>query len=134
MGTTSPALYVVFFQSRYGNFQHWALYLDSGTEHIVFEVSGEHPSFERNVVAVHPETDPTYLGKLFVGLINHNDIAAVKDIVRETIVDNENVEWDCQEYVLDILERLQDGFYLDPDDEEYRDAKTELKGKRGAIL
>jgi hypothetical protein len=38
-----PKLHVVFYRPRYGNYQHWALYLQTGTEHVIFEVTGSHP-------------------------------------------------------------------------------------------
>lgn len=53
----------------------------------------------------------------------------------ETVpVDNETVEWDCQDYVLDILDNLEEEFILDCDDEDYRAAREILREKRGAIL
>lgn len=39
-----------------------------------------------------------------------HDIRRVENAVRTVHVDNETVEWDCQEYVLDILQKLEDEF------------------------
>lgn len=33
----------------------------------------------------------------------------VKQISETVAVDNKTFEWDCQEYVLDILDRLEEG-------------------------
>ncbi|KAI1971591.1 hypothetical protein LOZ53_004460 [Ophidiomyces ophidiicola] len=109
----SPKLYVVFYRPRYGNYQHWALYLDADDQDVIFEVN--------------------FVGKVFVAVISKNDIPRVHDIVNITPVDNETVEWDCQEYVLDILDKLEDDFILEEEDEEYREPREELKEKRGAI-
>jgi hypothetical protein len=49
-------------------------------------------------------------------------------------VDNETTEWDCQDYVLEILDNLEEEFVLDSDDEDYIDARQTLKDKRGAIV
>lgn len=64
---------------------------------------------------------------------NH-DIATVQNVARTTKIDNETVEWDCQEYVLDMLETLEEECVVDDDDETYKDVKKELKKKRGAIV
>jgi hypothetical protein len=73
-----------------------------------------------------------FLRKTYIGAIGKNDIKKVENAVRTVPVDNETVEWDCQEYVLDILQKLDD-FIVEEDDEDYREAKKELKKKRGAI-
>lgn len=49
-------------------------------------------------------------------------------------VDNETSEWDCQDYVLEILDRLQEDYVLDEDDEDYQEARKELWSKRGPIV
>ncbi|OAX78315.1 hypothetical protein ACJ72_07381 [Emergomyces africanus] len=101
----NPKLHVVFYRPRYGNFQHWALYLDAGD------------LFRPNVVHSRPERSKNFVGKIFIAIISNEDIQRVYDVVRATPVDNNTVEWDCQEYVLDILEKLEDEFILEEDDE-----------------
>ncbi|PGH31121.1 hypothetical protein GX50_06098 [[Emmonsia] crescens] len=130
----SPKLHVVFYRPRYGNFQHWALYLDADDQDVIFEVTGSHPVFQPNVVHSRPERSKNFVGKIFVAVISKTDIQRVYDVVSATPVDNDTVEWDCQKYVLDILDELEDEFILEEDDEEYREAREELKEKRGAIL
>lgn len=66
--------------------------------------------------------------------IRKADVKTVKQTAETVSVDNETVEWDCQDYVLDILDNLEDEFILDRDDEDYRDAREILREKRGAIL
>lgn len=70
---------------------------------------------------------------MYVGVIGKNDIDTVKQIVETVVVDNEVFEWDCQEYVLDMLDRLEE-YVLDCDDEDYRDAREILRDRRGAML
>ncbi|OJD09651.1 hypothetical protein ACJ73_10165 [Blastomyces percursus] len=130
----SPKLHVVFYRPRYGNFQHCALYLDADDLDVIFEVTGSHPVFQPNVVHSRPERSKNFVGKVFIATISNEDIQRVYDVVSATPVDNDTVEWDCQEYVLDILDKLENEFILEEDDEEYRAAREELKEKRGAIL
>ena len=58
----------------------------------------------------------------------------MQQAAQNTAVNNETMEWDCQEYVLDMLEALEKDFVVDEDDENYKDAKEELKEKRGAMV
>ncbi|KAE8386928.1 hypothetical protein BDV23DRAFT_175057 [Aspergillus alliaceus] len=129
-----PTLYVVFYRPRYGNYQHWALYIDEESDGTIFEVTGQHPNFQRNVVHARPDSSKSYLDKLYVGMLRPDDLKHVAKAAEETDVDNETLEWDCQDYVLEVLDKLEEEFILESDDEDYQAAREELKGRRGAIL
>lgn len=130
----TPKLFVAFYRPRYGNYQHWALYIESGQEHFIFEVIGQHPIFKRNVVMADPKRSRSLRQLLFVAMICDDDIERVKSAAQDVSVDNQTAEWDCQDYVLDILDKLEEDFVLDADDEEYIDAREMLKERRGAII
>ena len=132
MGT--PKLYVVFYRPRYGNYQHWALYLQTDNDNLIFEVTGSHPNFKRNVVKADPRNSQSFVRMIFLDTVSSGDIVTVQNVARTTKIDNETVEWDCQEYVFDMLETLEEECVVDDEDEIYKDAKKELKKKRGAIL
>lgn len=131
-----PKLYVVYYRPRYGNFQHWALYVESEKEkeNLIFEVTGQHPNFRRNVVNARPDRSRSYIGKTFVAVLGEDSVQDVQSAAKSVVVDNETVEWDCQDYVLEVLDKLEDEFVLDGDDEDYREAREDLKKKRGAII
>lgn len=69
-----------------------------------------------------------------MAVISKTDIETVKQVAQTVPVDNETVEWDCQEYVPDMLDRLEDEFVLDRDDEDYQDARETLGDRRGAMV
>lgn len=75
-----PQLYVIFYQPRYGNYQHWALYLQ-GPKHLIFEVIGSHPNLHTNEVEADPQKSGSYLGKLYFGAISDKDITTVSECV-----------------------------------------------------
>ncbi|PYH92378.1 hypothetical protein BO71DRAFT_26457 [Aspergillus ellipticus CBS 707.79] len=130
----NPKLYVAFYRPRYGNYQHWALYIDDDKESIIFEVTGQHPNFQRNVVYARPDASRSYVSNVYVATLRDDDIADVKEAARQVRVDNDTVDWDCQDYVLELLDKLEDEFILEENDEDYREARKELKKRRGAIL
>ncbi|GAD92331.1 hypothetical protein CIMG_00013 [Paecilomyces variotii No. 5] len=128
----SPRLYVAFYRPHYGNFIHWALAIEHGDTGVTIQVIGEHPEFERNTIDQRAEDNEGFLNKLFVGVISEADIGLIKALASSQPVDNETVEWDCQDYVLEFLDKLEKEYVLDADDEEYREARQELKKRRGA--
>lgn len=58
----------------------------------------------------------------------------MQNVARITKIDNETVEWDFQEYVLDMLKTLEEECVVDENDGTYKDAKKKLKKKRCAIV
>lgn len=129
-----PTLYVAFYRPRYGNYQHWALYLETDAGDEIFEVTGSHPNFRPNTIRADPRSSGSFLRLMLLDTISQGDIGIVRQEVQKTAVDNETVEWDCREYVLDIIERLEEECVLDVDDREYAKRKRSVKAKRGAIV
>ena len=125
-------LYAVFYRPRYGNYDHWALYLKVGRDdHHIFQVLGEHPNFVKNTARTQPQRSRSFRDAIFLADLNAGDIEQLMDVVKRTPVDNEVSGWDCQEYVLDILQELESECIVDEVDEEYKEAKAEVKGRRG---
>lgn len=89
------------------NFQRWALCLNADDLDVTFEATGSHPLFQPDVEYSRPEHSKNYVGKVFVATISDEDIQRVYDVSDATPVNNRNVEWDCQDYVLDVLDRLE---------------------------
>lgn len=132
-----PSLYVAIWKPLYGgNYQHWALYIDDAEEPLVIEVVGEHPNFEPSTSKFRAEDFPgrSFLMRHYLGAISKNDIPGICEIASTVAVDNETVQWDCQDYVLEILDALEEEYFLDRDEEEYRDAREILNEKRGPII
>ncbi|KAL4952035.1 hypothetical protein BDW69DRAFT_195982 [Aspergillus filifer] len=116
-----PFLSVAIYRPRYGNFRHWALHLHTDTEDLIYEADGEHPSFTKAASFGKPTDNESFIEAFYVGEIGTPDIATVKRIVEEAGIDNETLEWDCQDYVLEILEACE------------REAEI-LRHKRGPML
>lgn len=127
-------IFVVFFRPLDGNYQHWALHLDKGNEHETFEVDGSHPEFQRNAYKTDPRKAFNFIGSIYVGLISSTDVPAMQKCVSSVDVNNETIEWDCQDYVLEILDKLEEETILEEDDEDYKIAREDLLERRGAIL
>lgn len=65
------------------------------------------------------ESSRSYIGKTFVAVLGEDSVQDVKAAANSVVVDNEIVEWDCQDYVLEVLDKLEDEFVLNGDDEDY---------------
>ncbi|KAL4919571.1 hypothetical protein BDW62DRAFT_37266 [Aspergillus aurantiobrunneus] len=126
-----PFLSVAIYRPRHGNFQHWALHLHTDFEYLIYEADGEHPSFIKATSVGNPTDNKSFIGSFYVGEIGIADIATAKRIVDEARVDN---EWDCQDYVLEILEACEREAVLDEEDLDYAEVKEIPRQKRGPML
>ena len=110
---------------------HWALYLDNGSEKIIWQVVGSPGEFEKQqVVGRKPEWTVRHNRSILVATLNNAaDVAAMKEVIRNAEVDNETPLWTCQDYVLEILEKLQEDYIIDEYDEDYEDGVNLAKDR-----
>lgn len=122
-----PKLYIAIYQPTEGNYKHWALYLENGSEHSIFEVIGSHPNFERNVVSGKPQSTSRHRKNILVAKIRNQDVEELKTYMANVKVDNETALWNCQDYVIEAIEGLYDECIIDEEDKDYK------KGKKSAV-
>lgn len=122
-------LYIAMYKPRYGNYEHWALYLDDDGESTIFEVIGDHGTFTRNHLSVNPESSRRHKRNIMVGVINKQDIPQLFQIMESVEIDNETTEWNCQDYVLEALDVLCDECVVDEDDKTYKKGIKKAKEK-----
>ena len=59
--------------------------------------------------------------------INAPDVPGLDETVSSMKVPNDIVHWNCQDYVIETLDRLEEECIVDGEDKSYIEAKKELK-------
>jgi hypothetical protein len=128
-------LAVVIYQPREGNFMHWAFHVyDVKTEiYRLYEVVGDSGEFEARTVDVEPSLSTRFRKSIDLGTVNQTEFGQLESIIGSVPVDNETTEWNCQDYVIEIMDKLELEYFLDVEDEDYREAKAEVKEKFGPM-
>lgn len=67
-------------------------------------------------------------------MLQYNNIKSIRDTAESITIDNETTEQDYQDYILEILDYLEEAYILDLNNKDYIKARQELKGKRGIII
>lgn len=119
-------LYIAVYKPHTGNYFHWALYL-KGKPSKVFEVTGEHPRFQRNVIETKPESTGRHIENIRIGEVNDTDMRQFLTIMSAQNIDNVTTGWDCQDYVLEAMDTLVEECVIDDEDESF------VKGKKKAM-
>ena len=128
-----PNLFVAMYKPPRGNYLHWALYLQDGLEDIIYEVVGENPRFETNVITgKKPEQSTRYQRSIFIYEINPADVQSLKDKVSSVKLQNDVVHWNCQDYVMETLDLLEEECIIDGEDKSYIKTKEKLKKHFGS--
>ncbi|KAL9622067.1 MAG: hypothetical protein Q9160_003566 [Pyrenula sp. 1 TL-2023] len=79
-------------------------------------VVDEHPNFEKNVFKSRPENSVRFLRSYQVGTISPADLLAYYGEVDRAKVDNDTAHWNCQDYVIEIVEALLEECVIDEED------------------
>lgn len=117
-----------------GNHLHWALHLEDGLEHNIYEVLGEFPDFKPNVITgKKPDHTIRHQRSLFVYEINTPDLPGFREAVASVEPEKSVAHWNCQDYVIEILDLLEEECIIDGEDEAYIKAKKEVKKYFGPL-
>lgn len=142
-------LYVAFYRPLpgTGNYQHWALYLaapeDAPEENTLIHVLEAHPTFKASIetgvsVSARAFSPRIFLSQKLLCDVQPGDVQQLRDIAKEAKVDNETLDWTCQDYAVEILEALEEacivGFDGEDYDQEYAEKKGEVMEKFGAMI
>lgn len=73
-----------------------------------------------------PRKSVDFLESIHLGAVRDRDFREFEKTIKATNVDSEAVEWDCQDYVLEILDNLEEECIVDG-------ARTvSIRGRRGS--
>lgn len=129
-----PSLSVAMYKPFEGNHLHWALYLEDGSKRSIYEVLGEHPHFKANLITGKtPDHTVRHQRSIFVYEINSPDLPEFEKAICSVEPQNDIALWNCQDYVIEILERLEEECIIDGEDKMYIKAKKEVKKYFGPL-
>ncbi|KAF2002008.1 hypothetical protein P154DRAFT_594863 [Amniculicola lignicola CBS 123094] len=119
---------VAIYRPRQGNYHHWGLcvYDTTRKRYTIYEVTGAHPDFEKNVLNSDPRNTRRLVKLIPIDVISRNNQGDLVRAIESVPIDNDTTEWNCQDYVMEILGKLVEECLLDEDDEDYKDSRKEL--------
>ena len=129
-----PNLSVAMYKPAEGNHLHWALHLEDGLKHSIYEVLGEHPHFKANVITgKKPDHTVRHQRSIFLYEINGTDLLGFEEAIACVKPQNDVVHRNCQDYVIEVLENLEEECIIDGEDRSYVRARKEVKRYFGPL-
>lgn len=129
-----PNLYVAMYHSAKGIYEHWALFLENDKD-TIYEVIGEIPTFKPNVLFRNPAHTKKHKRNVLLYNIKPNDMPDFENVLAAMKMDKQesNPEWNCQNYIVEVLEALEEKGVINKDDEAYVEAKKQVMEHFGPL-
>ncbi|MCJ1422919.1 hypothetical protein MMC29_000799 [Sticta canariensis] len=128
-----PSLSVAMYQSEHGVYEHWALHLQNNTTDTIYEVVGELPNFQTHVLLKSPSATKRHKRSVFLCNINETDMALFENVLATLAPANSPEGWNCQNYVLDVIDELEEKGVIENSNEAYIEAKKQLSEHFGPL-
>jgi hypothetical protein len=117
-------LYVAIYKPRGENVHHWALWLEGAEWSRLFETTGDSGQYQVSEIPdVRPNASSRHKRNIFVAQID--DYNGFIENARACTPPEDSAAWNCQEYVMGVLEAANDDGIID--DYQYGAIKTYLE-------
>ena len=130
MASTVPLVVAIYDNP---GIKHWSLFIDSEdkADKTIIHLLGSRQCYFCNVRTPSDARNSNSLIELCtVCRIDSIKIDAIKNIARNTRVRNEQSDYSCQDFILDLLDRLEEEDIIDANSGNYRRNKDAIKAKR----
>ncbi|KAI8969542.1 hypothetical protein BD414DRAFT_450219 [Trametes punicea] len=123
-------LSVVIYLPQAKSMAHWAIYLQvvegDETKHFIYQANGDEGELELDVREANPKASTRFCKQIDVSdLDNDNTITQVKELLAQQPMKNDIPSWNCQDWVMEALEALDDAALVD--NYQYHEAKEMLE-------
>jgi len=134
---STAELYVVTYRPLEHSWSHWAIYIrtiprgvdpddDDECKHSIYQASGLENELQLDISAANPRNSGRCQAVVFVSSIDTaRDLKDIETKLEEQPMMNDIPTWDCQDWVMESLEMLEDEELLDISG--YNEAKMKLE-------
>ncbi|CAG7974180.1 unnamed protein product [Penicillium salamii] len=115
---------------------HWSLYIeaDNDADKTIIQILGARQRYFPNIKTSDARDVSDLIEVLHLCRIDASKIESAKNIAYDTPIRNDVADWSCQDYVLAVLDRLEDGLVIDGRDSDYIRNKAVVAAKRESWL
>ena len=129
----TPTIPLMVAISANPGIKHWSLFIDAANqvEKTIIQILGARQRYFRNIRAASDARDCSALIELCaLSEIDAGNIEIIKDIAWDTHTRNEEANYSCQDFVLDVLGGLEEKVIVDAGSVDYQHNKDVVKKKR----
>ncbi|PGH28642.1 hypothetical protein GX50_08619 [[Emmonsia] crescens] len=118
-----------------GIYKHWLFFIDGPTEaeKFIFQAMGTSGRyrFEMENLDAHKLLNLSEMVHLCD--VHTSEISAITDVAKAAVIHNEYPGYNCQDYVLELLDDLEEKNIIDGNNANYKKSKEAVKGKQEGL-
>ncbi|GIK00058.1 hypothetical protein Aspvir_004073 [Aspergillus viridinutans] len=130
---SNVGIYVAIFKGG-GIYKHWALFIDEPqADETLLQVKGSDGRFRYEAEKRDARNSQSLVELVYLCDVDVAKANRIRDVARKIPVHNEISGWNCQDYVLDLLNALENDGVLNSDDADYTEQKSYVEGKQEGL-
>lgn len=134
--STTAGLHVAIHENDSGVYKHWSLFIDgpTDTEKIELNIKGSSTSYYFEMMeSSNARESASLLELIHLYDADASTIGVIKDAGRNATIHNEYPGYNCQDYVLELLDELEAKGIIDGKDAKYRKNRKIVESKQEGL-
>jgi len=130
MDRSTVGLYVAVYTGTV--YKHWSIYMDGALEEdkTILHIMGSSGNYRFETRNHDPRRSARLIELLHLSDVAVSKVGAIKEIAQNMTIHNNAPGYNCQDYVLDVLDELESESIIDDKDAGYKTKKKNLKAKQ----
>ncbi|EDN02499.1 hypothetical protein I7I51_07495 [Histoplasma capsulatum] len=126
-------LHVAIYHS--GVYKHWSLFVEGATdsEKIILHAMGSSTRYRFEMRNSNARESKSLAELVYLCDVPAFKVEAIKDTAKNAVIHNEFAGYNCQDYVLELLDDLEAEGIIDGGDATYAANKASVKGKQEGL-
>lgn len=128
--SSSVGLYVAIY-SEGGVYKHWSLFIDTpeDSEKTILHIMGSSTNYYFDMRTSDARRSKSLSELVFLCRVDAAAVGAIKDAGKKAVIHNEFPGYNCQDYVIELLDALEEEEIIDGKDKDYKKNKDKAKAK-----
>ncbi|KAM5432815.1 hypothetical protein MferCBS31731_007341 [Microsporum ferrugineum] len=117
-------------------YKHWCLFYEGPTkeEEFIFNIMGSSTRYRYEMQNSNPHDSETLVEMIHLCNVDTSQFDVIKQAAETAIIHNEYPGYNCQDYVLELLDDLEKRGCIDNKDEKYKKQKKTVKDKQEGLM
>ncbi|PGH05096.1 hypothetical protein GX51_03194 [Blastomyces parvus] len=133
--SSTIGLFVAIFDDG-GVYKHWGLFIDGPTdaEKTLLNIMGSSTRYHFEMRNENAHKSAILSEMIHLYDVDNSKIGAIKDVAKNAVIHNEYPGYNCQDYVLELLDALEEKDIIDKNEANYKDSKRAVQGKQEGLM
>lgn len=131
---STSGLHVAIYNDG-GVYKHWSLFIDGPTdlEKTILHIMGSSTRYRFEMRNSNARNSASLLELVYLCHVDNSKVNAIKDAARNMTIHNEAPGYNCQDYILELLDELEEKNIVDRRNPSYKNNRQKVEGKQEGV-